>query len=171
VRALLRSVASPQLAMLVLLMLTSGARPGEALAASWTDLDLSAGTWRIFRSLGRVDGPDGSGPSRLAFKPTRTPGSEATVRLPDITVLALTERRRTQLETRLAAPAWADPDLVFATALGTPLEPRNVLREFKAAAAAAGITRSVRLHDLRHAAASGLLAKVSTTASLREGWA
>ena len=59
---MLQSQANAQRTMLVLLMLTTGARPGEALAASWADLDLPAGTWRISGSLGRVASPDGQGP-------------------------------------------------------------------------------------------------------------
>lgn len=159
VAALLAAQPGSQLATLVLLMLATGARPGEALAASWADLDLGSCTWRISRSLGRVSGNDGTGRSTLRFKPTKTTGSTATIALPGVAVAGLVAHRRRQLAARLAAPAWVDPDLVFATQLGTPLESRNVLRQFQALAVEAGLQRSVRLHDLRHAAASGLLAE------------
>ena len=53
-------------------------------------------------------------------------------------------------------PAWEDHGLVFATQLGTPLEPRNVNRRFSTARSAAGLPW-VRLHDLRHAFATFLL--------------
>lgn len=163
VSALLTARPDTQIATLILLMLATGARPGEALAASWADLDLDpdldGGTWRISRSLGRVAGNDGAGRSALQFKPTKTAGSTATVALPAIAVAGLADHRRRQAAARLAARAWVDPDLVFTTHLGTPLEPRNVLRDFKVLAAEAGVERSIRLHDLRHAAASGLLAE------------
>jgi hypothetical protein len=45
-----------------------------------------------------------------------------------------------------------------ATPLGTPVDPRNDVRAFKAVLARAGL-RDVRLHDLRHTAASLLLAQ------------
>ncbi|PYC65768.1 hypothetical protein C7C45_27310 [Micromonospora arborensis] len=55
---------------------------------------------------------------------------------------------------------WDDIDLtglVFATAVGTPLHPRNDYRSFREIIRRAGL-RQVRLHDLRHTAASVLLA-------------
>jgi integrase len=48
--------------------------------------------------------------------------------------------------------------LVFASRVGTPLSPRNDYRAFRALAARAGL-RPVRLHDLRHTAASLLLSQ------------
>ncbi len=87
------------------------------------------------------------------------PASEATVVLPQAAVVVLRQHRAQQAAERLAAELWRDPDLVFTTTLGTPLDPRNVLRQLKVLASDAGIERNVRLHDLRHAAASGLLAE------------
>lgn len=54
-------------------------------------------------------------------------------------------------------PDYLENDLVFATALGTPLSPRNVLRTFKRTLAKAGLPPIVRFHDLRHAAATNSL--------------
>jgi integrase len=48
--------------------------------------------------------------------------------------------------------------LVFTTRFGTPLSPRNDYREFRRPVDAAGL-RPVRLHDLRHTAASLMLAQ------------
>jgi integrase len=47
---------------------------------------------------------------------------------------------------------------VFTTPVGTPIDPRNDYREFKKLLERAGLP-SVRLHDLRHTAASLLLAQ------------
>ena len=52
--------------------------------------------------------------------------------------------------------ASADDALVFTTGVGTPLEPRNVLRSFHSLCDRAQVRR-VRIHDLRHAAASFML--------------
>jgi integrase len=52
---------------------------------------------------------------------------------------------------------WVDGNLVFTTGAGTAIEPRNVNRSWTALSAAAGV-RPVRLHDLRHSAASFALA-------------
>ena len=47
---------------------------------------------------------------------------------------------------------------VFTTAVGTPIHPRNDYRAFRRLIDRAGVRR-VRLHDLRHTAASMLLAE------------
>jgi integrase len=47
---------------------------------------------------------------------------------------------------------------VFTTPIGTPADPRNEYREFKKLLGKAGLP-SVRLHDLRHTAASLLIAQ------------
>lgn len=64
----------------------------------------------------------------------------------------LKAHRREQAAERLAAKVWVDPDLIFTTSIGTPLEPRNVNRDWDAVCERAGA--KVRLHGLRHAAAS-----------------
>jgi integrase len=53
---------------------------------------------------------------------------------------------------------YVDHGLVFATRLGTPLIPRNVIRAFKLALERAGLPQRIRVHDLRHAAATLMLA-------------
>lgn len=157
VSALLAAAHADRMYPLLLLMLATGARPGEALAAAWSQLDLESGTWRIDRTLTRHQ--DDEGRSTLRFKGTKTVSSNATVTLPLVAVVELRRHRTQQAAERLAAPHWDDPDLVFTTRLGTPLESRNVLRRLKEMAAGSGIARNVRLHDLRHTAASGLLAE------------
>jgi len=46
---------------------------------------------------------------------------------------------------------------VFTSAIGTPFEPRNVTRQFKARLTVASLP-NIRLHDLRHSCATLLLA-------------
>jgi len=158
--ALIRHLRGHWLHPLVLLMSVTGARPGEALAAAWSDIDLEARRWHISRSITRlsISGP-GGGRSTLGVKSTKTAASDAVIALPEIAVAELRRHRTEQARQRLATQHWVDPDLVFTTPIGSLLEPRNVLRTLKQAAADAGITRNVRLHDFRHAAASALLAE------------
>src|SRR3954471_2822676 len=59
--------------------------------------------------------------------------------------------------TTVAGSLWQSNGLVFTSEIGTPLEPRNVLRRFEARAERAGLI-GVHLHTLRHSAASFLLA-------------
>ena len=72
---------------------------------------------------------------------------------------ALRRRREAQqTEREVAGPMWQENDLVFTTAVGTPIHPRNDYRAFRRLIDRAGVRR-VRLHDLRHTAASMLLAE------------
>jgi integrase len=73
---------------------------------------------------------------------------------------ALKVRREQQETDRLATGVefWEDWGLVFTTHFGTPLSPRNDYRDFQRLIGVAGLRR-VRLHDLRHTAASLMLAQ------------
>lgn len=71
----------------------------------------------------------------------------------------LREHRVRQAEERLRmSEAWEDLDLVFPSTVGTPLDPRNLTRDFGAVCERAGI-RSGRFHNLLHSAARMLLAE------------
>ena len=60
-------------------------------------------------------------------------------------------------EQRRLGMAWHDNDLVFCTAIGTPLEQGNVhRRHWKPATRKAGIPH-YRLHDLRHSVCTHLI--------------
>ncbi|MDT0277111.1 tyrosine-type recombinase/integrase [Blastococcus goldschmidtiae] len=76
-------------------------------------------------------------------------------------------RGRQEDERRSAAGTWRDGGLVFTTEIGTPLEPRNVLRRFEQLAQRAGLA-DVHLHTLRHSAASFLLAAGTHTKVVQE---
>jgi integrase len=65
----------------------------------------------------------------------------------------LREHRTEQHAERLAArDQWSEAGLVFATELGTPVDPRNMLRTIQIAAKKAGM-KGVGVHTLRHSAA------------------
>lgn len=137
-------------------MLAFGPRRGEALAMRWTLTDLDASTTslrkQIRRQRGEKDPETGRRRGRLVEKDLKTSESRATLSLPTALVEMLRVHRRDQVAARLAARVWVDADLVFTTSIGTPLEPRNVNRAWTAVCDRAGV--KVRLHDLRHAAAS-----------------
>ncbi len=151
-RVLLKAAERDRLEALYRVGLALGLRLGEALGLRWEDVDLDAGTLRVRFALQRIDG-------RLALKEPKTEKSRRTLTMPASLVTALRAHRVRQLEERLAAGAsWDDRGFVFANSVGGPLEPSNVLKAFKRLLASADLPEQ-RFHDLRHAAASLLLAQ------------
>ena len=138
-----------------LTMLAFGPRRGEALAMRWSLTDLDAATIKLRAQIRRVRAAaddDGHRRGYLVEKSLKTTASRATIQIPPALVEILREHRRQQLAQKMAARVWVDPDLVFATSIGTAIEPRNVNRSWSAVCETAGV--KLRLHDLRHAAAS-----------------
>ena len=139
------------------LAVSTGLRQGELLALSWPDVDFNAGTLTVRRSLART--AEGS----YALGETKTPQSRRTIPLGATARVALRRQQARQATLRLAAgPTWQDPaekdGLVFADAVGRPLNPPHVTYALKKTLAAAGLP-AVRFHDLRHSAATLLLAE------------
>src|SRR3990172_6759027 len=90
--------------------------------------------------------------------PPKTQRAVRPVALSRDTVDVLRRHRRAQLETRLTlGPAYDDQDLVFAWATGRPQNRGAVRRELQKLAAKAGF-EGLRFHDLRHTAATLMLA-------------
>ena len=135
---------TPHFALFALLCGT-GCRPGEALALRWADVDLERAVARIERNLSRPGG-------RYKFRLPKTPRSRREVPLSPPIIRALREHRRAQAESRLAlGAAWEDGDLVFAGAMGGPLdEPAVYRRHFLPLAEKAELPASTRLYDARH---------------------
>lgn len=101
---------------------------------------------KVTATLGRV----GTG---LVITAPKTPRSRRMVPLSPAMVVLLKAQRVTQVTERLhAGGRWVDSGLVFTTELGTPVDPRNVLRAIQIAADKAGV-KGVGVHTLRHSAA------------------
>ncbi len=158
---LLLAVAGDRLESLYRLMLATGLRRGEALALHWAEVDLDGAALRVRWTLSRTS-------RGLEIGEPKTERSRRVVPLPRSAVAALRAHRLRQTAERLASgPAWQDTGLVFATEVGTLLEPRNVLRRFDALARRADLP-GVTLHTLRHSAASFLLAAGTHTKVVQE---
>jgi integrase len=145
-RALLAVAADDRLYAAYVLALLLGLRRGELLGLRWSAVDLRRGTLRVQVSLQRVGG-------QLAFTSPKTRRSRRAMPLPRAVVKVLREHKQRQAVERAEAELWADEDLVFATSIGTPIEPRNLSRHFEALRDRAKL-RKVRFHDLRHGCAS-----------------
>lgn len=133
------------------LAITTGLRQGELLGLRWKDLNWDTGFLQIQRQLYRVTGQG------LIFSEPKTSAGRRSIVLAAADLDILRQHRKQQLEERLfAGSRWQEQDLIFPTTIGTPLDQRNMTREFKAILASAGL-QPLRFHDLRHTAASLML--------------
>lgn len=151
-RRLLAVASEYRIGGLVTVAATTGMRQGELLGLAWDDIDWSAGTLTVRRSMARA----WSGGYELSAPKTNR--SRRTVHLPATAVDALRREQREQDAARDAAgSAWQDTDrLVFTDAIGRPLYPTAVHRAFRELLTAAGLA-FVPFHGLRHSAATALL--------------
>lgn len=130
-----------------------GLRQGETLGLRWEDVDLTRSQLHVRRAI-RLQ-PDGS----LALVDTKTARSRRTLPMPAPVTQALHAHRQLQdAERTQALDLWQESGLVFTSAVGTAIHPRNDYRAFQQLLRQAGLRR-IRLHDLRHTAASLLLAQ------------
>ena len=135
------------------LLLLEGMRRGEALGLRWGDVNWERGTVHIVQTVA----PDKTNKGAAIIQDrAKTRASARSVRLTPDTLAVLKEHRKSQVERRLASPAWNDHDLIVCTSFGTPINPGNVSRSFDALVKAAG-QRRIRVHDLRHTHATLLL--------------
>ena len=109
---LLEAAKSDRLESLIVTMLGTDLRRGEALALHWSDVDLSATHVRVRWTLSRIN-------RQFVFDEPKTDRSRRFVPLPQPVVETLKHHRVSQTAERLAAPVWAPweehPDLVFTT--------------------------------------------------------
>jgi integrase len=150
---LLEAAREDRLYPLLVLLLGTGLRRGEALALHWSDVDLDVGIMRVRLTLSRVH-------RELVFDEPKTEKSRRFVSLPAPVVEILRKHKATMHRERLATRVWTPwsdhEDLVFPTKLGTPTEPRNALRSLHRIAEHAGLAEAT-LHTLRHSTASALI--------------
>lgn len=137
-------------ASLFAFLLTTGARPSEALGLKWTDIDLDKATATIQRTL------QWHTKGGFYFAETKTKGSRRTVPLPASLVEQLKAHRATQAEALLRIGVRTD--LVFANSEGAPIMRKNLVRRhFKPALEKAKLPVHLSLYCLRHTCASLLL--------------
>lgn len=130
-------------------MLGTGLRRGELAALRWSDLDLDTGTLTVREQVVVVDGYDLIGPPKSA-------SSHRTIALDKVTVELL--RQLWLRHIRTLADSGRNPDgYVFVDDNGHRLRPDYLTRRLATLIAQAGLP-PVRLHDLRHGAASLALA-------------
>jgi integrase len=152
--ALMAAARGSRLEAYVVLSLLTGLRTEEVRALRWDHVVAwVGGQWQPVTEAGfdheqlavfvwRSDRAGGD---------TKTPKSRRTLALPRRCAEVLREQRVRQAQDRLAAgPLWQDHNLVFASAVGTPLDNHNVRREFRVITEAAGLGTTWVPRELRH---------------------
>ncbi len=125
----------------ILVASATGLRRGELFGLTWADVDFDQRIITVRQSNYGAE-----------ISTTKTSAGERTVPLFESVRKVLLARK---IKTRFSDP----DDYVFASTIGTPLDPGNfVRREFKTALDKAKLP-SFRFHDLRHYAVSSLIAE------------
>jgi integrase len=151
-RILLETLKGHHNEALYALMLSTGLRRGEALGLQWKDFDAVTGIILVRRSLKREDGV-------LITADTKTSKSRRAVNVPPQMIGALKAHKARQAQERLAlGKAWQNSGFIFTSSVGTPIDPRNLNREFRSVCNEAGLG-NWHPHELRHSAASLMLAQ------------
>lgn len=147
------TINGERLEPLFILALSLGLRRGEILGLRWQeDIDFDSRTLRVSLALQRVEG-------KLQFSEPKTERSRRILPLTGNLISLLRAHRTRQLEEKLlAGPRWKETELVFTSTIGTPLEPRNVVRKFHLLLEKAKLGH-YRFHDLRLSCATMLIAQ------------
>jgi len=136
----------------ILMGITTGARRGELTGLRWSDIDLAKGVVHIRRTIVRL--------RKLGFvaNEPKTASGARKIRLTQIVIDGLEEQKRYIAAIRRhAGSAWKENDLLFPNKHGGYLDRWVISRQFQRVLEKAGLPY-MRLHDLRHSAATLLLA-------------
>jgi integrase len=160
--AVIEAAKGTRLEAYVVVSLLTGLRTEEVRALRWDHMVAwLRGQWRPVTEVGfdhdqvavfvwRAERAGGD---------TKTPKSRRTLALPQRCLAALREQRARQAADRLAAGSlWQDHNLVFASAVGTPMDDSHVRRSFRAITNAAGLGTGWAPRELRHTFVSVLSA-------------
>jgi integrase len=160
-RALLDQVRGTRDEPLLTVMLAFGVRRGEALGLYWSALDWDAATLKVTHAVKRVRDRTATSERRthLVIGEVKTARSRRTLFLtPELVDLLRRHRARLAEERMAIGAAWREHDLIFPSAVGTPLDPDNVSHWFSRICRRAGLGHW-HLHELRHSGASLMLAQ------------
>lgn len=120
----------------MLLSYYAGLRIGEVCALKWSDVDLTAHTMTIHRTVQRIHDSDGIHTTRLMIGTPKSRSSVRTIPLPEFLVKLL--RRFSVSE-----------DVFILTGTEKPLEPRTMQYRFRSFLKKADLP-SINYHSLRH---------------------
>jgi integrase len=146
---------------LFLLILHRGLRRGEAVGLRDADVDLDTGTLTIAQQITTV----GWTP---VTKTVKSDAGDRTIPLDTVSLTALRAYHARRARWRLVnGPSWASTGLFFVQPTGIAYHPETVSTRFEQLVADAGLP-PIRLHDLRHCAATYLKASGADLKDIQE---
>jgi len=152
-RKLIEVARGDKLGALYMLAVHTGMRQGELLALKWQDVDLENAKLSVMRTLTMNNG-------QILLGELKTKKSRRTIRLTYAAIQALHEHLARQLEgMERLGDAYRDEGLIFASQVGTPINPTNLRRRSFAALLRRANLPKIRFHDLRHTCATLLLSR------------
>jgi integrase len=126
-------------------ILHTGLRRGEVLGPRWCDVDLDRATITVNQTIALVK-------ARRQVNPTpKNKSSNRTIPIDPVLVELLRQHKLHRV-----VPKMNGTDFVFHTQAGTPIYPRNLMRDFERWLKVAGLPR-LTLHGLRHTSLSHAL--------------
>ncbi|MEM8746510.1 MAG: site-specific integrase [Actinomycetota bacterium] len=144
-RTLLAALRDERNGLAFALSLRTGLRPGEAWALWWDDLE--DGLVNVVRSIRR------SGGRAEIVDDLKTSAARRTIALPPDLVRWTAEHRAAQASEQLEAREWGDPRLVFASPVGTLVDPKRSRTLLADILDRTGLP-TVTPNELRHSCAS-----------------
>ncbi len=152
-RQFLAAAQGDPLEALYTLAVTTGLRQGELLGLKWQDVDLEAGQLQVRRTIARVNGQG------FVEQEPKSARSRRSISLTPMAVTTIRQHRARQLQWRLEAIAWEDNHLIFPNEVGRPIEAQNLMRRSFYPLLERAELQRMRFHDLRHTAATLMLAQ------------
>lgn len=139
-----------------------GLRLGEVLGLRWVDVDWEKGELRIAQQVQNLSEPyideDGERRTRhyvAIIDSAKTDAGARTVPLPRVFLPLLKAHLKRQLEERVyLGKNWTDHGLIFASEVGTPVNPRNFETTWYRIRKIAGLPSGRNFHLFRHTANS-----------------
>jgi integrase len=147
--AFIEAVAEHRHRELYLTTLFTGMRRGEVLGLTWKCVDFESGTILVDKQMQR-ERVKGGKLRLVAIKNDK----QRRLTPPETVFQYLQDQKRKQTEKRLLAGSlWTDTGLVFTNDIGNPLDADAVYQSYKRLLASNNLS-NIRLHDLRHTAAT-----------------
>jgi integrase len=149
---LLEEVRAHRLEALLTLAITTGMREGELLALHWQDINFEDCSLQVKRAVSYLKGY-----GYVESEPKTAKGRRM-IKLPVFVVdILIRHRAQQEKQRREVSSAWIEKDLVFTNTQGYYFSASTLRKVFRRFLVSIGLPH-MRFHDLRHSAATILLA-------------